>query len=90
MSRSMEYEEIRQQAATEIAIDSGAIERCEVHDDILLKGNVEIEAAYKLGNARYSAGDMDGVFSSRREMTDYIQSAVELADLRCERCADPD
>jgi hypothetical protein len=86
----MEYEEMRRQAATEIAIDSGTIRSCEVHDDILLEGDVNVEAAYKLGNVRFSAGKMDGIFSSRREMTDYIQSVVELADPRCERCSDPD
>lgn len=36
-----------------------------------------IEAAYKLGNALFTAGRCGGEFDDRREMTDAIKRVVE-------------
>ncbi len=88
--RFLENQEEKQQAAIQIAIDSGALKYCEVHEDILLEGSSDIEEAYKLGNSRFTQGQLNGVFDSRTEMTDLILEAKEYAGYRCERCEDPD
>ncbi|CAM2822028.1 hypothetical protein [Vibrio neptunius] len=88
--RYWEHQEAKRQAATQIAIESGALRECEVHDDILLEGSSDIEEAYKLGNFKFTQGQLNGVFDSRKEMTDLILEAKELANYQCERCNDPD
>ena len=71
-----------------IAIEAGVVKECEHHDSVYLEGNVDIEAAYRLGNAKYSAGELEGSFNSRREMTDLIQEAVrDNSGDECHACA---
>lgn len=87
--RLLEEHEAKLSAALRIAIDAGALKVCEYHDDCIFDGGVEIENAYKLGNARFSSGKLDGVFETRREMTDCIKEVVEdnyLAE-ECPLCA---
>lgn len=71
-----EYEEKRQ-VAINIAVEAGVLEPCQFHDDTLLEGGSDIEDAYKLGNFKWSKGELSNAFESRREMTDIIKSVVE-------------
>lgn len=88
-TRYLENQAEKQQAAIQIAIKSGALKYCEVHEDILLDGGSDIEEAYKLGNSMFTQGQLNGIFDSRREMTDLILEAKEYAGYRCERCESP-
>ena len=46
------------------------------------------EDAYKLGNARFSKGELLNHFESRRELTDAITDAIEQSGMDgCPRCA---
>jgi len=74
--KAMQEHEDKLVRALDIAVQAGVVATCELHSDVYLEGNEDIEAAYKFGNAQYSAGKLDGVFKSRREMTDLIQEAV--------------
>jgi hypothetical protein len=62
--------------ALEIAIVAGVLQRCDSHDDFVFQGNNDIEDAYQVGNARFTAGNLRGTFESRREMTDLIKEVV--------------
>ncbi len=86
--KAMEEHQDKLARALGIAVQAGVIVTCELHEDVYLEGNEDIESAYKLGNALFSAGELDGVFESRREMTDLIQEAVSdnSAD-ECYSCA---
>jgi hypothetical protein len=64
-----------------IAIDAGVLAVCEIHE-IVYDGGVEIERAYMLGNARFTAGKLNEVFADRRDLTDAIKKAYE------ENCGD--
>ena len=75
--RELEEHEAKCQVALGIAIEAGVLESCEYHDDTLLEGSSDIEEAYKLGNSKWSKGELSGIFESRREMTDIIKSVVE-------------
>ena len=75
--------------AIEIALDARVLRKCEYHET-LMPGGHDIQAAYKLGNARITAGQYRGY--DRREMTDAIKKAVEDNSLDecyfCERWKD--
>ncbi|EKO3455296.1 hypothetical protein KW482_06800 [Vibrio fluvialis] len=88
--RYLEHQEAKQQAAIQIAIESGALKYCKVHDDILLEGSCDIEEAYKLGDFKFTQGQLNDVFDSREEMKDLISKVIEFANYQCERCNDPD
>lgn len=68
-----------------IARRAGVLSYCPIH---LTHSQAlgDIEDAYKLGNSRYSAGELDGMFESRREMTDCIKEAVESCLDQCYEC----
>ncbi|WP_027254088.1 hypothetical protein [Photobacterium halotolerans] len=88
--RFMDSQEEKQRAAIQIAIKSGALMYCEVHEDILLDGSSDIEEAYTLGDLMFAKGQLNGVFDSPEEMTELIFKAKEHAGDCCERCKDPD
>lgn len=75
--RMMEEEDHKRQVATQIALEAGALKTCDVHEDWIYEGDQEIESAYRLGNSKYSAGKLEGVFKNPKEMTDYIKDVVE-------------
>ena len=76
-----DYEQQRSRAI-DIAVESNVLEQCEFHDDTVFEGSKDITEAYKLGNAKFSRGDLDGDFDDRTQMTDLIKEVVE------ENCAD--
>jgi hypothetical protein len=76
---------LQAEVAKQIAIDAGALAVCTYHD-IAYDNGGEIESAYKLANARYTAGKYDDVSGDRREMTDAIQHAVGESADSCWRC----
>jgi hypothetical protein len=75
-------------AACRIATEAGVLKECEQHDGFYFAGNEDIEEAYKLGNAEFTAGRLKGTFESRQEMTDVIKFAVyENSGGACEICS---
>lgn len=72
-----------------IAIEARVVSTCHLHLHIYLKGEHEIEAAYRLGNTQFTKSELTHTFQSRRQMTDAIKEAVEnnVADscVPCER-----
>jgi hypothetical protein len=81
-------EEAQRQEAIKIAVDAGVLKRCPYHEDVVLDtlGGDNVPA-YKLGNYRLSQGELNGVFSSPREMTDAIAAAVKDSGMECGFCA---
>lgn len=85
----MEEAEAKCGIALQIALEAGVLTQCEFHEDYIYEGGEEIESAYKLANHKFSHGEIEGVFSNRREMTDTIKDVVEdhnTAD-ECYACA---
>ncbi|MCE9686312.1 hypothetical protein LZP73_08820 [Shewanella sp. AS16] len=88
--RCIESDDQKREAALRIAIQAGTLSTCPFHDDVTYDGHGDVEAAYKLGNRLFSDdAPLTNVFSSRREMTDYIQSVVNdlSGDYQCNVCA---
>ena len=75
--RQMEEDEGKRQLAISIATEVGVLTTCEFHEEIILRGDEDIEKAYRLGNTMFSSGKIKDAFSSRSEMTDCIKQVVE-------------
>jgi hypothetical protein len=75
--RMMEEQEQKRSSAISIAIEAGVLGRCEFHDDVVFEGNEDITEAYKLGNTKFTHGELDNVFSDRKDMTDVINEVVK-------------
>ena len=84
----MEHAESQRQAAIDICLAAKVLRVCEFHGDIILEGPRENEYAYRVGNARFTAGELEGTFKFREEMTDAIKAAIESEPCigSCPRC----
>jgi hypothetical protein len=76
VKRMMERLEDQESVAVEIALDAGVLRKCEYHGT-LMSGGTDIEAAYRLANSRFSAGQYHGDFEDGPETTDAIKKVVE-------------
>jgi hypothetical protein len=87
--RLMEHHEHQRGVAVSIAIQAGVLMVCEYHEDCVFDGGRDPEGAYKLGNAKFTAGELTEVFETRKEMTDSIKDAIEdnYGISKCPRCA---
>src|SRR5882762_8033140 len=87
--RLMEHYENQRNAAITIAIQAGVLKRCENHADYVFDGGSDPTGAYKLGNSKFTAGELEGIFNSRKEMTDCMKKAIQehSATDECQRCA---
>ena len=83
--RLLEAHQHKLMVAEDIAVEAGALERCEFHDFVYDTWGDPVEA-YKLGNRKFTAGEV-AVFADRREMTDYIQDAITQSADECGYCA---
>lgn len=86
VKRALEADQDKFNVATEIAIEAGVLERCEYCEANVFQGGEEVEEAYKLGNTKFTQGELDGTFADRREMTDAIKAAAESGDHAAECC----
>jgi hypothetical protein len=90
MSDMLGLAEAQNDAAIGIAIETGLLQTCPIHDDSILPGpNDNLENAYKLASARFKAGDeeLTRLFSNQRELTDRIKRVVEIrSDDECGSC----
>ncbi|MGD0893791.1 MAG: hypothetical protein ABR923_19895 [Terracidiphilus sp.] len=85
--RQIELEEQQWMVAQEIAVDAGVLERCEYHGEVFDAMAGDNTPAYMRGNRLFSSGELNGVFSDRREMTDAIKAAIEDSAMECGYCA---
>lgn len=88
MSMTDNQQKLQHKAAINIAIDAGVLARCEIHVDGVFAGAVDVTDAYTLGNEQYSKGQLEGIFSLRREMLDILEQVVpEYRTEKCPYCA---
>jgi len=89
VKRMMEERQYQRGVAISIAIQAGVLRVCEYHEDCIFDGGHDREGAYKLGNAKFTAGELTEVFETRKEMTDSIKDAIEdnYGPDECPRCA---
>lgn len=81
--RMMDQNEAQRDVAIGIALECGALRSCEIHETVY-EGSRDFEAAYKLGNTKFTADKLEGVFKTRRKMTDVIKEVIE--DHPAEEC----
>jgi hypothetical protein len=84
MSDMMGRAAAQNDAAIAIALETGLLQTCPIHEDSIFPGPGfdELERAYKLASARFKAGDetLTRLFSSQKELTDCIKEVVETRD----------
>ena len=61
------------------------IAQCEIHGIYYDNGIFDLQDAYKIANARITAGQIDIGYSSRRDFTDAIKSEYEEISA-CDSC----
>jgi len=87
----LEEQEARYHMGLGLCIDAGAIDQCEFHEGTYFEGHEDVEAAYRLANARISSGALRlGEGETRRDVTDAIKEAYEdnAGMSSCARCDD--
>jgi hypothetical protein len=82
----LENQESQERDAIAIAVAGGALSPCELHSEIMINNWVDPADAYKIGNARYTAGELTAEYSSRRELTDAIKEAIDDSVDSCPLC----
>jgi hypothetical protein len=83
--REYELIERKKEIAMNIAIESGAIERCPIHHECtIFTGDDDV--AYKLGNSIFSSNELQGIFDDRREMTYMIKEVIDESAFSCPQC----
>jgi hypothetical protein len=87
MKQQMMHEQEQREEATRIAVDAGVLKSCPYHGEVYDPLNGDNTPAYKLGNYRFSRGELNVEFSSRPEMLDAIKAAIEDAGMECGYCA---
>jgi hypothetical protein len=85
--RLLEEQETQRSAGIDIALESKTLQYCEFHGDVF-EGSADLTAAYKVGNAKFSRGQLRDTFATRLQMTDAIKAAVlDHPSDECPRCA---
>ncbi len=84
--REMERLEGLTDAATSIALKTGAIAECEFHDGIYIdqEDDEAVSHAYALATNKVKAGEVDG---TREEMMEAVKEAIGSAGDGCYLCA---
>ena len=84
--REMDDRDAKLAVAIDIAVKAGALATCPSHDDVYVAGKQEDKAAYAAGTAMLAKGELGEVFDSRKEMTDFIQEALNDNSGSCYLC----
>lgn len=85
IKRYMEALEHQLDVGRQIAIEAGVLKICEYHD-VAYYTERDKTPAYILGNKKFTAGEVKGVFDDRTEMTDAILKAIEDSATECYYC----
>lgn len=81
-----EEQEEQHRAAVRIALKAGVLKSCEFHGEVYDPLGGDNQAAYMLGNAMFTRGELP-MFSDRRTMTDAIKDAIDDTGMECSSCA---
>lgn len=86
MSSLMDIYDEQHRVAEQIAIEARVLKVCQFHEEVY-QSEFDGTPAYRLGNYKFTKGELTGTFDDRREMTDAIKAAIENAGDECGRCA---
>jgi hypothetical protein len=86
VKRELERIEGLQQTAIEIALETGAIEECEIHEGSYIDqyDSEAVSKTYAIGTNKVKSGEIDG---THEEMMEAIKSAIDDAVTECGACA---
>ena len=83
--RMLDEQEEKKDAATEIAVKTGLLKKCDVCSDITQELGVDQAQAYRYANSLITKNDpLVAVFQgNRRELTDLIKDVVDGCGTEC-------
>lgn len=91
MSLTDEQQKLQHETAIKIALEAGVLARCSIHADSVFAGEVNLPEVYTLANEQYSKGQLEGIFSLRRELLEYLEEVIPAYRTdECPRCATDD
>lgn len=77
-------DEQKWQAAIQIGLKSGVLERCDTCEKVTIDESQDMEQAYRLANALFTRKDpLTRKFKSRRELTDMLQNIPFEFEAEC-------
>ena len=85
--KNSEHNETQRYIAKSIACEAGCIEECKYHEGTFVDLLSDPADAFRLGNSKFTRGELDRVFRTRKEMTDEIKAAIKDAADECYACA---
>ena len=85
--RILEHKQDQRDTANSIACEAGCIKECKYHQGAFVNQHSDPADAFRLGNSKFTKGELDRVFRTRKEMTDEIKAAIEDAADECYACA---
>ena len=83
----LEHKQNQRDIANSIACEAGCVEECKYHEGTFVDRLSDPADAFRLGNSKFTRGELDRVFRTRKEMTDEIKAAIEDAADKCYACA---
>jgi hypothetical protein len=88
--RGLDADNQKREAALEILIKVGVLQRCPQHDHVIYEagGADLIENAYRMGNANWAGDGLDRLFANRRELTDTLKALSEDSDYCADECGE--
>lgn len=84
--RMLEEHDHKKGIAIGIAVDSGALSRCEMHTEFY-EGDGDFDEAFEHGKKQFKSKGYDKVFDSLDDMRSIIKEVVEESADECWRCA---
>lgn len=75
--REMERQQDNRREANDICVETGVLLQCEFHPEIVWEHGADPADAYRVANARFQAGELQGDYRDLRDVTDAIKSAIE-------------
>ena len=84
--RWLEHQENQRTVAIQIACEAGCLAECKFHEGIFVDQHSDPSDAYRIGNSKFTNGELESVFHDRMKMTDAIKAAIKNSAAECPMC----
>ncbi len=85
MKRHWEEQQDKLPEVVDIAVEGGAVARCDYHGVVYDHGG-DPAGAYRIANSRFTKGTLLNDYDSWSELADMIKGVIEDAAIECPHC----
>jgi hypothetical protein len=86
MKRKLEALEEKKAVSRKIAVDSAALESCEIHPEMVSEGSGDIDEAYAHGAGGFKSKKYDKIFDSLADMREVLAEVIKESAMECSSC----